>query len=99
MWNRQYAITARRMGGAKVTGVDFTPELLFEAKTEATLADADDIEWKVCNAEDLSFEDSSFDVVVSYFGHMFAQNPEGAIKEMLRVLKRGGCNAFAIWPA
>lgn len=93
------AITARRMGGAKVTGVDFTPELLSQAKAEATLAEADDIEWKECNAEDLSFGGETFDVVVSSFGHMFAQNPEVAIKEMLRVLKRGGRVAFATWPA
>jgi ubiquinone/menaquinone biosynthesis C-methylase UbiE len=93
------AITARRNGGAKVTGIDFTPELLSQAKTEATLAEADDIEWKEGNAENLPFGDESFDVVVSSFGHMFAQNPEKAIKEMLRVLKRGGRVAFATWPA
>jgi SAM-dependent methyltransferase len=93
------AITARRMGKAKVTGVDFTPELLSQAKMEASLAEADDIEWKEGNAEDLSFGGETFDVVVSSFGHMFAQDPEAAIKEMLRVLKRGGRVAFATWPA
>ena len=93
------AITARRIGGANVTGVDFTPELLSQAKTEASLAEADDIEWKEGDAEDLPFGGESFDVVVSSFGHMFAQNPEAAIKEMLRVLKRGGRVAFATWPA
>lgn len=93
------AITARGMDGAKVTGVDFTPELLSQAKTEATLAEADGIDWKEYNAEDLPFGGESFDVVVSSFGHMFAQNPEVAIKEMLRVLKRGGRVAFATWPA
>jgi SAM-dependent methyltransferase len=93
------AITARRMGGAKVTGVDFTPELLYQAKTEATLAEADGIEWKEGYAENMPFVDETFDVVASSFGHMFAQNPEVAIKEMLRVLKRGGRVAFATWPA
>jgi SAM-dependent methyltransferase len=94
------AITARRMGGAKVTGVDFTPELLSQAKAEASLAEADGIEWKEGNAENLPFGDESFDVVVSSFGHMFAQNPEVAIREMLRVLKRGGGRvAFATWPS
>jgi ubiquinone/menaquinone biosynthesis C-methylase UbiE len=87
------------MKGAKVTGVDFTPELLSQAKAESTLAKVDDIEWKEGNAENLPFEDESFDVVLSSFGHMFAQNPEVAIKEMLRVLKRDGRVAFATWPA
>jgi ubiquinone/menaquinone biosynthesis C-methylase UbiE len=39
-------ITARLMTGAKVAGVDFTPELLVLAKEEAFLADIQDIEWK-----------------------------------------------------
>ena len=95
------AITAKRMaGGAKVTGVDFTSELLSQAKAEGSLAEVGDIDWKEGNVESLPFEDESFDVVVSSFGHMFAQNPEVAIKEMLRVLKRGGGRvAFATWPA
>jgi SAM-dependent methyltransferase len=94
------AITARRIGGAKVTGVDFTPELLSQAQAEGSLAEADDIEWKEGNAENLPFGDESFDVVLSSFGHMFAQNPEVAIREMLRVLKRGGGRvAFATWPS
>ena len=38
------AITARRKG-AKVTGIDFTPQMLTQAKAEATLAEADDIKW------------------------------------------------------
>ncbi len=82
------AITARRLANAKVKGVDFTPELLVQAKVEASLAGAEDIEWKEGNVEDLPFEDESFDVVLSSFGHMFAPHPEVAIKEMLRVTKR-----------
>jgi hypothetical protein len=35
------------MGGAKVTGVDFTPELPSKAKAEGSLAEADGIDWKV----------------------------------------------------
>ena len=94
------AITAKRLKrGAKVTGVDFTPELLAQAKEEASIADAEDIEWKEGNVQDLPFEDETFDVVLSSFGHMFAPNPEIAIKEMLRVTKRdGGRIAFATWP-
>ncbi len=39
------AITAKRLGGsAKVTSIDFTPELLSQANEEASLADVKDIE-------------------------------------------------------
>lgn len=93
------AITAKRLSdGAKVTGVDLTPELLTIAKDEASLAEAKDIEWKEGNVEDLPFEDEIFDVVLSSFGHMFALHPDIAIKEMLRVTKSEGRIAFATWP-
>jgi ubiquinone/menaquinone biosynthesis C-methylase UbiE len=65
------AITAKRLKrGAKVTGVDFTPELLAQAKVEASMAEAEDIEWNEGNVEDLPFENETFDVVLSSFGHI-----------------------------
>jgi len=81
-----------------VTGVDFTPELLAQARTEASLAGAEDIEWKEGDVEDLPFEENSFDIVMSSFGHIFAPRPEVAINEMLRVTKPGGSIVFATWP-
>ena len=75
------AITARRMvPDIKVTGIDFTPELLAQAKEQATLAEVEDIEWKEANVESLPFEDKIFDVVLSNFGHMFAPHPQVAYK-------------------
>jgi SAM-dependent methyltransferase len=91
------AITAAR-AGAKVTGLDLTPELLAQARESAPIAGLKDIIWKEGDAEKLPFEDGSFDVVLSQFGHMFAPRPEVAIREMLRVLKPGGRIAFATWP-
>jgi len=32
--------------GAKVTGIDITPQMLIHAKAEVTLVEADDIKWK-----------------------------------------------------
>lgn len=91
------AITARR-AGAKVTGLDLTPELLARARENAALADVDDIVWKEGDAEALPFPDGGFDVVLSQFAHMFAPRPEVATREMLRVLRPGGRIAFATWP-
>jgi ubiquinone/menaquinone biosynthesis C-methylase UbiE len=94
------AITARRMvPDIKVTGIDFTPELLAQAKEQAILAEVDDIKWKEADVENLPFEDEVFDVVLSSFGHMFAPHPEAAIKEMMRVTKPGGSIAFSTWPS
>mgnify|MGYP001570749132 CR=1 FL=1 len=91
------AITARRMG-AKVTGLDLTPELLTRAKENATIAGFPDMQWKEGDAEALPFTDGEFDAVISQYGHMFAPRPDVTAREMLRVLKPGGRIAFSTWP-
>jgi ubiquinone/menaquinone biosynthesis C-methylase UbiE len=50
------AITACR-SGAKVVGIDITPELLVNAGEEAAKANAMGIEWKEADVESLPFED------------------------------------------
>lgn len=90
------AITAARIG-ARVRGVDLTPELLERARENARIANVD-IDFREGDAEALPFDDGTFDVVLSHFGHMFAPRAEVALAEMLRVLKRGGTIAFTTWP-
>jgi len=90
------AVTAAR-AGARVSGLDLTPQLLEQARENARLANVE-IEFREGDAEQLPFGDSAFDVVLSQFGHMFAPRPEVAIGEMLRVLKPGGTIAFSTWP-
>jgi SAM-dependent methyltransferase len=90
------ALTAAR-AGAKVTGLDLTPELLERARFNSQVAGLD-IDWHEGDAEELPFADASFDAVLSQYGHMFAPRPEVAVSEMLRVLKPGGTIAFSTWP-
>ena len=90
------AVTAAR-SGARVTGLDLTPELLEAARANSRTA-AVEIDWHEGDVEQLPFDAGAFDVVVSQFGHMFAPRPEAAIGEMLRVLKPGGTIAFSTWP-
>jgi SAM-dependent methyltransferase len=90
------AVTAARRG-ARVTGLDLTPELLTVARENAQIAGVG-IDWHEGDVEALPFADASFDVVVSQFGHMFAPRPERALGEMLRVLQPGGTLAFSTWP-
>lgn len=90
------ALTAAH-AGAKVTGIDLTPELLVRARENTAIAGVD-VDWHEGDAEALPFPDASFDVVVSQFGHMFAPRPDVAIAEMLRVLVPGGRIAFSTWP-
>ncbi|HTR65221.1 MAG TPA: class I SAM-dependent methyltransferase [Terriglobales bacterium] len=91
------ALTAARMG-ARVTGIDLTPQLLERARQNSQIAEIE-IDWYEGDAEELPFADAHFDLVLSQFAHMFAPRPEVAVAEMLRVLKPGGTIAFSTWPA
>jgi SAM-dependent methyltransferase len=90
------SVTAARLG-ARVTGLDLTPELLERARVNAQIAGVA-IDWHEGDVEKLPFDDGSFDVVLSEFGHIFAPRPDVALAEMLRVLKPGGTIAFSTWP-
>lgn len=90
------AITAARKG-AQVTGIDLSPALLEHAHRNAETA-AVSVEFQEGDAEALPFEDGSFDIVISQFGHMFAPRPDVAMAQMLRVLRPGGRIAFSTWP-
>jgi len=90
------AVTAARLG-ARVTGLDLTPELLERARENSRIAKTK-IDWHEGDVEKLPFEDAAFDAVLSQFGHIFAPRPDVALAEMLRVLKPGGTIAFSTWP-
>lgn len=91
------AITAAR-AGARVTGLDLTPDLLAHARENARIAQVEDIVWTEGDAESLPYPGASFDVVLSQFGHIFAPRPELVISEIRRVLKPRGRVAFVTWP-
>ena len=82
--------------GATVVGLDLTPELL-EAGREAAAESGVEVEWVHGDAEDMPFEDESFDVVLSTFGCMFAPRHAVAARELARVLRPGGRLAIASW--
>ena len=90
------AITAARRG-ARVTGVDIAPAMLEAARENAAIADVEDIVWREGTATDLPFDDDSFDVTLSCLGHMFAEPPDVAGQELLRVTRSGGRIAFTSW--
>ena len=82
--------------GARVTGVDLTPELLDAGR--ALAADAGvAIEWIEGDAEALPVEDASFDVAVSVFGCMFAPRHRVTAVELARALRSGGRLCVTAW--
>lgn len=82
--------------GAAVTASDLTPELL-EAGRERAQAAGVELDWVTADAEDLPFEDASFDVVMSSIGAMFAPRHEAVADELVRVCRPGGTIALLSW--
>jgi ubiquinone/menaquinone biosynthesis C-methylase UbiE len=82
--------------GARVTGLDFAPGLLDIARERSADAMVE-IEFVEGDAQDLPFEDDSFDRVVSVFGHMFAPDHQRTAAEMKRVLRPDGGIAVGCW--
>lgn len=89
------ALPAAR-AGAGVTCLDLVPELL-EAGRRKCESEGIEIEWVEGDAEELPFEDDSFDRVFSTFGHMFAPRHRRAADEMLRVCRPGGVIGICCW--
>jgi ubiquinone/menaquinone biosynthesis C-methylase UbiE len=75
--------------GHRVTGVDFAPEMLAEARRKAAEQEAA-VRFEEADAEQLPFSPSSFDIVVSRHVLWTMPHPELAIDEWIRVLRPGG---------
>lgn len=91
----QTALPAARAGAA-VTGVDIAANLIEQARERAR---ADDlaVRFDEGDAEQLPYDDASFDVVFSLIGAMFAPRPEKVAAELVRVCAPGGRVAMANW--
>ena len=87
-------IVARR--GAIVTGVDIAYGLIEAAERQAAVERLP-VRYRQGDAEDLPFDDASFDAIVSTYGVMFASRPDAAAKELARVCKPGGRIALTTW--
>lgn len=82
--------------GARVTGLDLSPELLAIARERGAAAGLE-IEWLDGDAEELPFADTTFDRVLSTFGHMFTPDHRRVADEMRRVCRPGGTIAICCW--
>jgi SAM-dependent methyltransferase len=92
------AIAAARRTWGNTVGADYVPALL-ERGRERAAAERLEIEFVEADAQDLPFEDASFDVAISIFGAMFAPDQERAAAELLRVVKPGGRIGMGNWTA
>ena len=75
---------------AEVVGVDLSESMLAEAEQLIDDSGWDHVRVMPMNAENLEFEDSSFDVVTSFHTISVVSDPEAMMSEMVRVCRPGG---------
>lgn len=69
---------------------DMSKNMLKQAQRKARALGADNIEFAARNIFDLQDPNDTYDVVIAGNGLHLLTNPQGAVKEMYRVLKPGG---------
>lgn len=88
---------ARRNPHAQITGTDAAPGMVRAAQNKVKAERLENIEFTAMPAEQLQFEDASFDKVLCRFGVMLFEDPLQGLKEMYRVLRPEGQFALAVW--
>jgi SAM-dependent methyltransferase len=79
--------------GARVTACDLTPAMVERGRRRTGAG----VVWRVADAEELPFEDGSFDAALSCFGLIFCPRPAVAAAEAFRVTCREGLVAISAW--
>ncbi len=95
----QPALTLARVvdDEGRVVGADVVPAMIEAARREAERTRVANVTFEIASAQELPFDDASFDAVVSRFGVMLFPSPLEGVREMLRVLRPGGHMALAVW--
>jgi len=78
----------------KLLATDLNPDMIAQAKMHIK---DERIQWQVADAQQLPFDENSFDHVICQFGVMFFPDKEGAFREAYKVLKAGGKYMFSVW--
>jgi ubiquinone/menaquinone biosynthesis C-methylase UbiE len=87
-----YAAERAAARGAHPVGIDIAEGMLALARRRRP-----ELEFRWSDAEELRFEDGSFDAVVGGFVVNHLPHPERAMAEAARVLAPGGAVAFSVW--
>ena len=87
-----YAAERAATRGARPIGIDIS-----EAMLELARSRQPELEFRWADAEELPFEDGSFDAVIGGFVLNHLPNPERAVAAAVRVLATGGTVAYSVW--
>ena len=75
--------------------IDLSKNMLQQAKTKLQQAGIENIDFHIMDAENVDFEDNSFDIITCSYGLFFIPDMSAALKSWLRVLKPGGKIIFS----
>ena len=84
-----FAIELAKQGGYRITGLDISATFVEVARQNAQ-QEGVDIDFRRGNASSMPFADCSFDLILCRAAFKNFTDPVGALREMYRVLKRGG---------
>lgn len=80
--------------GARIVATDLQQAML---DTAAQRVQAGHVGFRVADAQELPFDDGSFDTLYCQFGVMFLPDKDRAYRGMRRVLTGGGMLVFSVW--
>lgn len=80
-----------------VLGTDLSDKMIELATHTSTQNNLSNITFQRMDAEELNIPDETYDVAICALGLMYAPGPLSALKEMYRVLKKGGRCVSAVW--
>jgi ubiquinone/menaquinone biosynthesis C-methylase UbiE len=81
---------AARVPRGRVTGVDFSPGMLEQARNKAAALNIRNVEFFERDMQDLGFAAQAFDIAVCAFGIFFAEDMDSALAHILDTVKPGG---------
>jgi SAM-dependent methyltransferase len=92
-------LTAARAAtpGGRVVCTDISGEMLAVGRERAAAEGLDNLEFLECDAEELVFEEASFDAVLSRQGLQFLPDVAGVLARLRSFLKPHGRLAAAVW--
>ena len=80
-----------------VLGTDISDKMIEIAENASKENNMGNTRFERMDAEELKINDDEFDVAICALGLMYAPGPVNALKEMYRVLKKGGICIAAVW--